>query len=209
MAFSSVFPCQTEWPFYILQYKKCTCQAWKLLKLNYLWFLFSNAMLMFNKHRNKLFILDVWISIEKTNIVGSLNFPEGRDFGVPLRQCLEERYFTCTLNIWSMVYLTCPRGRISDLLPRQGLWPAPRAWCVTCPKGRISDLWSGLRVGSLTCPPGQSVWPVLRAGFLAWPEARYLTYPLGQCLGVRYFTCALINELWAGYLRAGSLTCLG
>ncbi len=46
----------------------------------------------------------------------------------------------------SMGYLTCPKGRMSDLSPEQGVelvlragsWAAPRVSYLTCSQGRIS-----------------------------------------------------------------------
>ncbi len=152
------------WDLYMWVVVTCIWGTIDLLVFRVVWGLFSNSNL--NKLTNKLFILVVWISIEKSNIERSLTFPEGRVFNVPLGQCLGVRYFTCTLTTWSMGYLICPKGRISDLPPGQGVWPAPRAGSLIWPEGRISDL-----------PPGQGVWPNLRAWSLAWPEAGFSIYP--------------------------------
>ena len=117
------FPAKLNYPSISYIISNVPARHKKLLKLNHPG-LFSNAILMFNKHINKLFILVVWIFIEKSHIVGPC--PEGRVFDIPLRQSLGVRYFTCTLTIWSMEYLTCAKGRISDLPPGQGMWPALR-----------------------------------------------------------------------------------
>ncbi len=82
---------------------------------------------MFDKHiNNKLFILVVWISIEKSNIVGSL-LPWGQGLRPTLKAVIKGKGIL-------PVYTAYTEYGISDL------WPASRAGYLTCPKGRISDL---------------------------------------------------------------------
>ncbi len=133
-----------------------------------------------------------YFTLHYMEYVGSLTCPEGRIYDLPpgkdiwpalraglwpaLRAGSLARlgipYFT--LHYMKYIgYLPCPKGRISDLPPGQGAWPALRTGSLTCPQGRMSDLPLGQLSDLLW---GQDPDP----GSWSPPGVGYLTYLKGR-----------------------------